>query len=139
MSGVRLAGRLGQELAPLLLVEGDAVAYRSVPAAHFGGCGDEEAAAGEDPLFNVVEVAVTQALQPLAAWGCGCDRWGDDVPDEARTGGVDRRELQLLFGPEQDVDTAFRHSGRCGEPRDRYTVEALERRERRRVLEHPGS
>ena len=68
VSGVGLAGRLGQELAPLLLVEGDAVAYRPVPAAHFGGCGDEEAAAGEDPLFNVVEVAVTEPLQPLAAW-----------------------------------------------------------------------
>jgi hypothetical protein len=53
VSGVRLAGRLGEELAPLLLIEGDAVAYRSMPAAHFGGCGDKEAAAGEDPLFDV--------------------------------------------------------------------------------------
>jgi len=59
---------------------------------------------------------------------------GDDVPDEAGPGGVDRRELQLLFGSEQDVDAAFRHSGRCGDPRDRDAVEALEGRERRSVL-----
>ena len=57
-----LTGRLGQELLPLPLVEGNAVAYRPVPAAHFGGCGDEEAAAGECPLFHVVEVAVAEPL-----------------------------------------------------------------------------
>ena len=60
--GMGLAGRLGQELLPLPLVEGDAVAYRPVPATHFGGCGDEEAAAGEYPLFDVVEVAVAEPL-----------------------------------------------------------------------------
>ena len=95
--GVRLAGRVGEELEPLLLVEGDAVAYRPVPAAHFGGCGDEEAAAGEDPLLDVVEVAVTEPLEEPAAWGGRGDRGGDDVPDEARPGGVGAGAAGMAF------------------------------------------
>ena len=75
----------------------------------------------------------------MTAWRCSGDRWGDDVPDEVRPGGVDRRELELFFRSEEDVNAAFRHSGRGGDPRDRDAGQALERGERRRVLEHPGA
>ena len=56
----------GQELRPLPLVEGDAVADGPGPAAHFGREAVEEAATRKYPLFDVVEVAVAEPLQPVA-------------------------------------------------------------------------
>ena len=67
--GLRLPGRLGEEITPLTLVLGHAVAHRPATAAHVGGHADEEAAAREDPLLDVVEVAVAEALQPSRPGG----------------------------------------------------------------------
>ena len=58
---VRVAGGLGEELAPLLLVGSDAVAHGSAAATHFCGGADEETAPREDPPFDIVEVTVTES------------------------------------------------------------------------------
>jgi hypothetical protein len=58
--GVRVMCDFAQELTLLALVKGDAIAYRSVSSAHLRGGGDEEAPAGEDPLLDVVQVALAQ-------------------------------------------------------------------------------
>ena len=62
----RRAGLTSEQVSPLLLDTGDFIMDTSRARPDLGGCGDEEAAAGEDAPLYVREKTVTQGEQTLA-------------------------------------------------------------------------
>jgi hypothetical protein len=76
------AGLLGEQVTPLLLDAGDFVVHAAGLRAYFGGRGDEEAPAGEDPPLDVGEEALTQGEQALPSRFGGAKGGGDDLGDD---------------------------------------------------------
>jgi hypothetical protein len=117
------------------------VPARIVPSskASWAGSAPAGSSPASDAALDVGEVSVAERAELLEPGLAACERGQHDLGDEALAGGGDRRELELLLRAEEDVDTALRHRGRRGEPGDRETLEALDRREPRGLLEDAGA
>jgi hypothetical protein len=126
--GDGLACGLAQQVSPLLLIGGDAIVDAALTPAELRRRAHEEAAARKHPALDVVEESVAECEEPIPAGRGRTDRGLHHFPEEALPRRVDRRELQLLLGAEQDVHAALRHAGGFSQAADREAVEALSSR-----------
>jgi len=128
ISPFRLAYGRRDQLRPVGLDLGDAIAYRARPGVKLGGNRREEATAGEDQTLDVREEALAEHLETGKAV-FDFESRVDDVGVEHLLGGGDRRELQLLFRAEVCIHTALAHTDGVDEPSDRKAVDAFDRRQ----------
>ena len=104
---------------------------------HLDHRGGEEAAAGEDPPFQVVEESIHERDDRRSA-GSGLERRMDHLPVERHPGRLDDGELERLLGAEVGIQPALAHAEVIGEAADGQAIESLDSRQGRRGRQDLG-
>ena len=132
-----LPGESFEQRQPLTLLGGDRVADRTGAGADVSGGRREEAAARERRDVRYVRGTLARGEDPLNPFG-RAERGVAGRGARMFAGGVDRRQLQFLFGSEVGVETALAHVGRERELPDREALKAVDRCQARGLVEDRG-